>query len=699
VAEAGREVFTPGPVPRLLRFLSWAVLAACVVMTFVGGWRVGVTEDEPYHVQRFDNYLQTGWYLADGQLDHGHPSAGMTQQYVYGPAATLVLHGVNALVGVEPWGHAGTSAHAYAVRHLSVGVFGLLGLVAVVLTGRVLFWRWDWGVLAGALMAAVPLWTGHAMFNVKDVPVATGYARATMGLVLLARERMAARWWVRWGGPVTLAAGLVLAVGTRPAMWSGIAFGAVVLLLFRGLRREPARLVDRVRADLWVLWDLVVAALASWLLLWWMDPKVFSSPLLLLYKSVHSSATFKGRSSPWHTVADLIALQAPLVLLVFFLMGSGIVVLRVVASRGRLSATETRYLIVGSQAVAMPIGAMVASSPIYGDLRQLIFSVPASALIATVALVQVCESSGRARSGRAFGLPLVISASILVPVISQAMLFPYNYAFYNPLQSLTGVHTNGEYLRGSAIELVADVPPSGRLVCIPETDRMAPVRMADATRRGHLNGWTDCRTDLLSPISPYASKLAGRPEQLDQDAFWAISFNPAGLVPKNCSRAAEVSRRTLWQHLHMATLSLCRLAFPTMPMGTVAFTTVKSAADLLPDEGWHLPGFDQTLRGLLTVGHRSTMTFRLPAQLRGSAIDLEIRTAEPANPEITFGGVHLAVGSSSDPTTLVVEIPRDLVDRSIAEPLSLVFASRSSAPLEMKVLSLSVQPTKEALGG
>jgi hypothetical protein len=146
-------------------------------------------------------------------------------------------------------------------------------------------------------------------------------------------------------------------------------------------------------------------------------------------------------------------------------------------------------------------------------------------------------------------------------------------------------------------------------------------------------------------------------------------------------------------------LSLCRLAFPTMPMGAVAFTTVKSAADLLPDEGWHLPGFDQTLEGLLTAGHRSTMTFRLPAQVRGGAVDLEVRTADPANPRIIFGGVPVTARSTSDPMTLVVEVPRDLVDRATEQPLTLAFESRSSAPLEMKVLSLSLQPAKGAPGG
>jgi hypothetical protein len=479
-------------------------------------------------------------------------------------------------------------------------------------------------------------------------------------------------------------------------MWSGIAFGALVLVGCRLLRREPARLVDRLRGDLWVLRHLVVAGVISWLLLWWMDPKVFASPLAALTNSVRSSATFEGRSSQWHIVPDLVALQVPLAFLVFFVVGCGIVALQVMACKWRVGMTEAKQLIVGSQAVAMPVGVMIAASPIYGDLRQLMFSVPASALIATVALVEMCESSDRAAARRTLGLPLLICAGILVPVISQAMLFPYNYAFYNPLQSWTGIHTNGEYLRGSAIELAADVPGSGRLVCIPETDRPVPVRMANATRRGHLNGWTDCRTDLLSPISPYAEELGGRADRLDQDEFWAISFNPAGLVPKNCAAVTGVSRRNLWQHLHMATLSLCRLAYPTMSTGTVAFSTVKSAADLIPDDGWHLPGFDQTGEGLLTAGERSTMTFRLPSQVRGGAVDLEVRTARPAYPQITFGGVPVSARSTSDAMALVIVIPRDLVDRAIDEPLTLAFESRSSAPLEMKVLSLSLQPAKGA---
>jgi hypothetical protein len=686
VAEASRDVFTPGAVPRLLRFLSWAVLAACVVMTFVGGWRVGVTEDEPYHVQRFDNYVQTGWYLADGQLDHGRPAAGMTQQYVYGPASMLVLHGVNAVVGVEPWGHAGVSADAYAVRHLSVGVFGVVGLLAVVLTGRVLFRRWDWGVLAGATMAAVPLWTGHAMFNLKDVPVGTGYAWATLGLVLLAREREAARWWVRWGGPVVLVAGVVLAVGTRPAMWSGIAFGVLVLLVCRGLRREPARFVDRVRADLWVLRDLVIVVLVSGLLLWWMDPKVFGSPATALVKSVHSSSTFLGISAPWAAVPVWVAMQVPLLILLLAMVGSVVVLRRVIAARLTPTVVETRWLLIGVQAFAMPVGVIVTQSPVYGDLRQLLFSVPATALLATLGMGRLLLGAGRAKQRRVGTMTRsLVAVALLAPVSMQAMLFPYNYTFYNPLVAVARLDTNGDYYRASARALAPDVPLSGRMVCSPGLDKSGR-----ATREAHLNGWMDCRSDIVAPLAPFQEEFAGPRTPLASDEFWALTFQSNKTIGTNCRRVTGTSRRTLWQNLKMATLARCRLPFPTLPNKTEEFREANDLAMLLPDLGWLLPSLDGTGYGIRTHGARSTLVFRLPQSVRGEQVKLIFRTTERAMPATTLGGVALAPTSLSPGPGFTVTIPRDLVDRAVGEPQTLEFRSGASGGLVMKVLSIQL---------
>jgi hypothetical protein len=655
-------------------------------MTFVGGWRLGVTEDEPYHVQRFDNYLQTGWYLADGQLDHGHPSAGMTQQYVYGPAAMLVLHGVNAVVGVEPWGHAGISAHAYAVRHLTVGAFGVLGLLAVVLTGRVLFRRWDWGVVAGAVMAAVPLWTGHAMFNIKDVPVGTGYAWATLGLVVLAREREQAAWWLRWGGPIALVLGSVLAVGTRPAMWSGIAFGGLVLVGCRLLRRQPALLGERVRADVWVLRDLLGATAITWLALWWLDPKVFGSPATALVKSVHSSAEFQHITAPFLAVPVWVAMQIPLLVVGFGLVGAYVVVRRTIAAGFRPSVVQIRWLLIGVQAFAMPVGVMVTKSPVYGDLRQLLFSVPATALLATLGMHRLLLGAGSVKD-RTVGTMAraIVAAALVVPVTMQAMLFPYNYTFYNPLAAVARLNTNGDYYRASARELVAEVPLTGRFVCSPETDDER------ATREAHLNGWMDCRSDITSPVSPFRDSFAGSTSQLAADEFWAMTFQPYSKVPPNCERVTGYSRRTLWQHLDMATLSRCRLPFPTLPERLVEFREKIDIAMRLPDLGWLVPSLDQNGLGIRAHGGRSTMVFRLPGSARGKPATLVLRTAEAASPETTFGGVSLTPHELASGPGFTLTLPADLVDRAVDQAQTLEFRAMSSGDLNLEVLSIELQ--------
>ena len=82
-------------------------------------------------------------------------------------------------------------------------------------------------MVAVAGLASIPVWSGHAMMNIKDIPVAAGYALVTWGLVrvlVVGRER-----WSRLAATsVLLVAGTVLAVGTRPGIWPGIAGGVLI---------------------------------------------------------------------------------------------------------------------------------------------------------------------------------------------------------------------------------------------------------------------------------------------------------------------------------------------------------------------------------------------------------------------------------------------------------------------------------------
>jgi hypothetical protein len=379
-------------------------------------------------------------------------------------------------------------------------------------------------------------------------------------------------------------------------------------------------------------------------------------------------------------------MQIPLLVVGFALVGAYVVVRRTVATGFRPPVVQIRWLLIGVQAFAMPVGVMVTKSPVYGDLRQLLFSVPATALLATLGMHRLLLGAGSVKD-RTVGTMAraIVAAALVVPVTMQAMLFPYNYTFYNPLAAVARLNTNGDYYRASARELVAEVPLTGRFVCSPETDDER------ATREAHLNGWMDCRSDITSPVSPFRDSFAGSTSQLAADEFWAMTFQPYSKVPPNCERVTGYSRRTLWQHLDMATLSRCRLPFPTLPERLVEFREKIDIAMRLPDLGWLVPSLDQNGLGIRAHGGRSTMVFRLPGSARGKSATLVLRTAEAASPETTFGGISVAPVRLHSGSGFALELPQDLVDRAVDRAQTLEFRSSGPDDLVMKVLSIELQ--------
>jgi len=450
-----------------------------------------------------------------------------------------------------------------------------------------------------------------------------------------------------------------------------------------------------VRADLWVLRDLVVAALVSWLVLWWIDPKVFASPSDTFLHSVSSSATFRGESRPWLTVPSYVATESPLLVVVSFVFGCLLIARRTFATRMRLDAPDARRLLVGVQATSMAIGFMIAQAPLNYDLRQLLFALPPTALVATAGVVGLLGSErGRARSRRRIG---AVAVGLVVPVVAQATLFPYNYAFVNALSAVAHAPTSGAYYGGSVNVLMSSVPVDGRLVCAPEfayrrTDNGTRVRYA--IRAGRFDGWVDCSVST-GTVTPYIDRRAGRARGLTDDEFLVIGAKGAS----NCTDVAGLSRRGLWQSFPLSSVAVCRLPFPQLSVGTVSFAGHPSASMLLPDRGWRAVSSGPATEGLASVGRRSTMTFRLSPDVSGTPVELEIVTVEPADPTITFGGEPVTVRRTDDPTGFVVVIPRELVDRSVTQPLTLAFESGTSADLDLEVLSLSVRVGEGVTGG
>jgi hypothetical protein len=244
--------------------------------------------------------------------------------------------------------------------------------------------------------------------------------------------------------------------------------------------------------------------------------------------------------------------------------------------------------------------------------------------------------------------------------------------------------------------LMSSVPVHRRLVCAPEsayrrTDSGETERYV--IRAGQFDGWVDC-TESTGTVTPYVDRRAGRMRELAPDEFLVIGAHGAS----NCTRVAGLSRRGLWQSIQLSTLSICRLPFPRLSLGTVSFTGDASASMSVPDSGWRaISAGDGS--GLASAGRRSTMTFQLPSEARGATVELAIETAGQADALITFGGVSVPARRTEDPSGFVVDIPRGLVDRSVAQPLTLVFESRTSADLDLTVVSLSVRLERRASGG
>jgi hypothetical protein len=416
-------------LPTWATIAAAAVLVVTVVMALAGAVRTGINVDEPVHLLRLDTWFDTGWYLPWFYMDGDQPASTVTDTYVYAPVAMLAAHLITVMVGVEGWGHLESTAQAYAVRHVVIAGFGLVGLAAVAATARLMLASWRWGLVAAAVLGAIPLWTGHAMFNVKDTPVATGVAVAALGLVALSRPRIGTSRRLRWLATATLGAGTFLALGVRPGSWPMIALGASVMVLSTWAtvrsRTDPAtaRITTVVRLG------LVGTGLGgAWLSLAVLYPNAFSNLPRLLRSSLGESTDFvawdgwvltngfgHGVPSPWWYVPVWVVNQIPVVILVAAIIGLAVVPARLLSRRDRRdagrpsrsactfsSATERPMIGLGvviAATLSGPLASLVLDVRLHSGLRQLLFMLPGIALLATVGLWAATLGTGR-RVGR-----------------------------------------------------------------------------------------------------------------------------------------------------------------------------------------------------------------------------------------------------------------------------------------------------------
>jgi len=524
--------------PAFLVAIAGLIGIVGIGMTVVGSQTTGVSTDEPGHVRRINNYLESGLYVRIFEVHATPPGQIPIGAYVYGPVTSLFQHDVQRLLDTEPGYAAKTRAHHYAIRHAIIAGFALLGLLAAAGTAWLILGNWRWGVIAGGILSALPLWTGHAMFNMKDTPVAAGHTIITFALVLLALAKPASKHLRILTSAASLAFGTIMMLGTRPGAWpslvgSLIVFAAILVLARKSLTRAH---VMRVAAA------VGIALVVSYLALRAIYPRVFGDLYQALYLSAIGSADYEGlgKQSPsdrsylfLHALIDL-----PLGLLALMLTGTFVAAYLWLVQRRR-SVHLDCIALVGSQAFALMTAAVVLDSSLYHGLRQMLFAIPALAVLATIGLAALLTKSpvGRFR----FAVAIAGCVAMILPTAAQAAMFPYQYSYINVAAEQLGVETNEDYFGMSFREYAYDDPQDVKIVC-------------PFMRLGYIiwrDNEPDCRTRFAHTLSAY---WRGRPtpdEPKTPGEFYAV-LRGSRPTPPNCEIYREVER---WRNLEKTVMS------------------------------------------------------------------------------------------------------------------------------------------------
>lgn len=683
-APASRATVPPVPLPRAVLWVSALVVVAAVAMGVLGALRSGISWDEPYHVMRLRNYVDHGWFALDWSVEVGGSTADGSNTLVYGPVAMLLLHALTALVGVEGWDSVATTPAAYDVRHLGVLLIGLLGTAAAAGLTRVLLGSWRWALFTAAALLALPMWTGHVMFNIKDVPVACGYTVMTLALVSMVapdRDRRLLR-------VVGLAAGITLMVGTRPAMSTAVLVALVVMALGVALARRSGNARP-------ALAQAAAGVLVAAVVLLVVYPNLFAHPGLLLASTEQSASFRDGRDANYLYVPFYVLVQVPLLLQVLFAIGLVSAISFVVRRWRTDPAQATRLTLVGVQVCALPLVAIAKNSDLYNGLRQLLFASPAWAVLATLGLASAlawARAHGRARV--VGGLAAV---ALVAPVLDQALLFPYQYTYVNVAFDATGQHLQSDYWRTSVPELLPDIPTDGQIVCGPtrsstlgasagskEAEAIDPETLVAG--RYSSDSSVDCREDPLGPLaSAWAQQGLPHDDLLPRDVFYAIIDRDHEL-PRNCTRLAAVTRDRHGREIAMTYVARCRLD-PQSLEQPVAFSRAVSE-NMAPTlwgyapQGWVMR---ESATAIDAEGSSASLTFEVPAGCVGATCSLLLDADAPVDLAASVNGVPTAIGVTAGAVT--VRLPPGVPDAWVR------FTRTSGEPLGLRVSTIRVVPS------
>jgi len=608
-----------------------AAVVIVLVLIALGGSRVSVTLDEPVDVASFNVFLESGWYV-NPEVDRTDPLADASSNvFVYGPAIYSLAH--VGFAGLSDFGARPAELSAGEQQTRKAVLVGLLGLAVAAMTwAMTLVTRRVWmGFVAGALLSAVPVFSGHAMFNMKDFPPAAGLVMIISGCISLSDSLSRLKKTKLLVGLGLISLGVFVAVGTRPAFILIVGVVAALTVLFNWLLDLRSHGTAWPRPAIGV----VVALGLGYLALLILYPNLFGRPVSLLKGALNQASGFPwggftltaGELAPNRPgllyVFQWIGVQVPLVVTGFALIG-GVWSLwfwfRCWRSRVSEGCAKGRLGLIGSSLwIVVFVGILatvVASNPVlYNGIRQLLFVLPALVFLAAFGLWKSVRIIYR-RWGSGWAVGLVAGFLLLgvaIPTASHFRLFPYSYAGLNVLTMPQGIDGRWEtdYWGVSSGELRTTAQAAKSEGLLPTSFSYPPDYCDEASYSGR---WKE-------PGGSSDSTVESEAYYFCQVRTWGRNTPPEG-----CSVGWAVQRPQFWRQSTMSLIAKCPFTAAESPSNGIDFAVQSQDARLQSEAepfllwGWQI----SPELGIYSNSDSVGLGIELPTELRMTNLELDL---------------------------------------------------------------------------
>jgi hypothetical protein len=408
------------------RVASWILAAVLLVAAFRMALDSGITLDEEVHKRYGDEIL--AWFTSGFSDDRATTCA----QRLYG--------GLFDLIGAALIRLRVLPLEAYMQLHVLSALFGLVAvwgaskLAALVGGARA-------GFLAALFLALTPSFSGHALFNPKDIPFAAGATLALYAAACFLVEPAPLSW------KSALRAGLCtgIALAMRPGGMFLLGYPLTAALLRLGYDALAQRSPRHLARSLFAIATRRGAALAlAWVVMIAAWPWAQQQPLLRPFEAARETANYQWRHQvlfngervfsyelPWTYLPTWFGITLPelylLALLCTVICGCVLVRKRVV------DVPKLLVVLLCSLGIALPLlGVLVAKPIIYDAHRHFLFLFPPLAALAGIATARVLAQTQ---------LPVLLRRSVLAGfcvlaglcIVDMHALHPYQYIYFNRL--------------------------------------------------------------------------------------------------------------------------------------------------------------------------------------------------------------------------------------------------------------------------